>query len=241
MELNIDLHTHTDRSFDCRTTLVDLVNQAKLKGLDGIAVCDHDVIFTDEVDYSDFLIIPGIEFSTEYGHLLGLFIESKDDNVKFDNIDETIDYIHSCGGIAVLPHPYMRSSKVRFPEKLLSKIDAVEIFNSRAERKIKDANRRAIRLAAKHSLPVTAGSDAHFKEEVGNAYMTIEAESLSLSAVKEAILRGENGITGDTTSAMNIARSNRIKIVRLRMGLKAKLKWGVFAAFCFMEDMLFKK
>jgi predicted metal-dependent phosphoesterase TrpH len=55
-------------------TLDRLVFYAKQRGLDGVAVTDHDrldgaLIMARE---TDFFIIPGIEVSSAGGHVLGL-------------------------------------------------------------------------------------------------------------------------------------------------------------------------
>ena len=39
-----------------------------------VAVCDHDVVYTGPTEGTGVLLIPGVEFSTEHGHLLGLFV-----------------------------------------------------------------------------------------------------------------------------------------------------------------------
>ena len=237
MELNLDLHIHTSSSFDSRLTLEEIVNQAKLKGLDGIAICDHDRFLSTEIDYSGFLIIPGVEYSTEYGDLLGLFVSNPRKHTTFE---EDVDYIHSQGGLAVLPHPYMRSSKLAVPQELLEKLDAVETWNARAERKLFDANKRASKLADRLGVGKVGGSDAHLLEEIGNGITTVETESLDPEAVKQGILDKKCKVTGVRSPAMSIAKSNRIKIVRLRLGLKTKIKWGFFAAGCFIEDLTIK-
>ena len=74
MRLRLDLHTHSAASPDGRMSIDELVRAAKAAGLDGVAVTDHDAVLTDPPTYDDFLVIPGCEFSTEYGHLLGLFL-----------------------------------------------------------------------------------------------------------------------------------------------------------------------
>ncbi|WP_077367570.1 PHP domain-containing protein [Anaerosalibacter sp. Marseille-P3206] len=84
--MKLDLHTHTTFS-DGFFTPEEIVDLAVKKGLDGIAITDHDT--TKGIDsaikrstvYKDFLVVPGIEFSCEYNdeevHILGYFIEYK--------------------------------------------------------------------------------------------------------------------------------------------------------------------
>ena len=84
--MKLDLHVHTTFS-DGLLTPEKLVDLAVKKGLDGIAITDHDT--TKGVDramkrstiYKNFMVIPGIEFSCDYNdeevHILGYFIEHK--------------------------------------------------------------------------------------------------------------------------------------------------------------------
>lgn len=82
----IDMHIHTNFS-DGIYSPSELVDYVINKGLDGIAITDHDTINgIDEAikrasNYKDFIIIPGIELSTEYNneevHILGYMIDYK--------------------------------------------------------------------------------------------------------------------------------------------------------------------
>ena len=80
-----DLHTHTNYS-DGLFSPKEVVDLAIKKGLDGIAITDHDTIDGIEpaIEYNNNLvnkikIIPGIEFGCVYQdeevHILGYFID----------------------------------------------------------------------------------------------------------------------------------------------------------------------
>ena len=71
MEVKLDLHIHSEHSPDGRMALDEIVACARARGLQGVAVCDHDRALTETWDAPDFLLIPGIELSTDRGHLLG--------------------------------------------------------------------------------------------------------------------------------------------------------------------------
>jgi predicted metal-dependent phosphoesterase TrpH len=79
----IDLHLHTTAS-DGVMSPSEIVRYAKLKGLQAIAITDHDTIEGLEEGLSegeriDFEVIPGIEISAEHPpgsmHLLGFFVD----------------------------------------------------------------------------------------------------------------------------------------------------------------------
>lgn len=50
----------------------------------------------------------------------------------------------------------------------------------RADRKNKQANAMALELAKHWNKPVTAGSDAHISEEIGNGVVILEVDALHL-------------------------------------------------------------
>ena len=77
MELRLDLHVHSAQSIDGQMSLGEIIDAARSRGLDGVAVCEHDRLFqpNEELEVpEDFLLIPGEEFTTEFGHVLGLFL-----------------------------------------------------------------------------------------------------------------------------------------------------------------------
>ena len=86
----IDMHTHTTAS-DGVLTPTELIQYARLKGLGGIAVTDHDTVEglsearEAAAHYKDFWLLPGIEFSTEVEatevHLLGYGIDESNEKL----------------------------------------------------------------------------------------------------------------------------------------------------------------
>ena len=80
---HVDLHLHTTAS-DGILSPAEIVRYAKAKGLQAIAITDHDTIEGCEEGLSEgkkigFEVIPGIEVSAEYSpgsmHLLGFFLD----------------------------------------------------------------------------------------------------------------------------------------------------------------------
>ena len=72
----IDLHAHTAPRSNCsRTTLEELVETARARGLDALCITEHDVRWpgdelADASRLLDFPLIPGVELTTDVGHVL---------------------------------------------------------------------------------------------------------------------------------------------------------------------------
>ena len=237
MELKLDLHIHSEHSPDGRMPLNEIVARCKAKGLNGCAVCDHDRVLTEHVSTPDFLLIPGVEVSTQYGHLLGLFVSQP---IETRDFEEAVQRIHAQGGIAVLAHPFEHHTDPARIEPIVHLLDGVEVWNSRADRKISCANIYAECFAEEHQLRCFAGSDAHLPQEVGNGYVTVEAEAFTLDAAKAALLQNAVTVHGRRSPARYAAMSQLTKRKKTGASPAAYIKWGLFAAKCCAQDLLRK-
>jgi len=185
MRLKIDLHVHTTGSKDAFVEAEELPFIARERGLDGVAVTNHDA-FTS-VASSDAVLVPGIEVSTREGHIIGLGVSGPIERGR--SADETISLIHQDGGVAVIPHPFDPVSPSVNASKLRSRPEAIEVINSDALFfRLNTALAR--RIALRLGLPMVAGSDSHIPETVGDAYTLIESESRKVEDVLDAIRRG---------------------------------------------------
>ena len=158
MELKLDLHVHSARSPDGIMSLDEIAALGRARGLHGAAVCDHDLALTGPPRFQDFLLIPGIEVSTQFGHLLGLFVTGP---VETRDFFAAVELIHARGGLAVLAHPFQRSRDGARLAPAVPLLDGIEVWNSRADRNIHDANALAASFARVCRLPAFGGSDAH--------------------------------------------------------------------------------
>ena len=187
MQLKADLHVHTTYSSDSLITPKDLVFYAKQRGLNAVAVTDHNQVagalkITTE---PDFLIIPGTEVSSADGHVVALNVcEVIPRGLR---ADETVDRIHAAGGIAIACHPYALF-KGSVGKSISAKFDAIEVINASAM-PFKRSIKKARALAEHFGLPQVAGTDAHYGQQIGYAYTSIDAEP-NVEAVTEAIVHG---------------------------------------------------
>ena len=193
MTFHVDLQVHKDASLDGLSSLAEQAAAARAAGLSAMAVTDHNLCTPLPPVLDGVLMIPGCEVSTTQGHILGLFLEVPLDleALRQNGLPTgaaAVAEIHRCGGVAVLAHPYEKPGAD--PTGFDFRPDAVEAVNARATLKVKEANGRAAALAKVWALPNLGGSDAHARQEVGNAHTKIEAEELTLEALKAAILAG---------------------------------------------------
>ena len=169
--IDVDLHMHTDHSFDCATPVEVLIAEARAHGLGAIAITDHNEIsgaLEGRAKADGFKVIVGEEVKTAgQGEVIGLFLEEK--IPRGMTLDETIAEIKRQGGLVYVPHPFDRMHSVPDYEHLLSvidEVDAIEVFNPRIA--IAEFNEEAVRFAAKYRIPAGAGSDAHVTQGLGS-------------------------------------------------------------------------
>ena len=169
--IDVDLHMHTDHSYDCATPVEVLLAEARQRGLGAIAVTDHNEVsgaLEARAKASGIKVIVGEEVKTAaQGEVIGLFIEER--IPRGMTLEATIAEIHRQGGIVYVPHPFARMHSVPDYAHLLAvldEIDAIEVFNPRVA--ISEFNEEAVRFAAKYRIPAGAGSDAHVPQGLGS-------------------------------------------------------------------------
>ncbi len=169
--IDVDLHMHTDHSYDCATPVEVLLAQARAKGLGAIAVTEHNEIsgaLEAAKKAKGIKVIVGEEVKTaSQGEVIGLFIEDK--IPRGMTLQETIAEIKRQGGLVYVPHPFDRMHSVpdyKHLRDVLDDIDLIEVFNPRVA--IAEFNHEAVRFAAKYRMIAGAGSDAHVPQGLGS-------------------------------------------------------------------------
>ena len=191
MKLKLDFHVHTTASSDAHTRPDELIPMCKKRGLDGLAITDHNVL-AREVP-KGLLIIPGIEVSSRDGHMIGLGVS--DAVPRKLSADETILQIKRLGGVSIVAHPYDLLRSAIIPEILTTMPDAIEVINS-ASMLHSITWKRARKFAENKKLPQTGGSDSHIPETIGKAFTIVEADSRDVASVLDAIRNGRVAAEG---------------------------------------------
>jgi predicted metal-dependent phosphoesterase TrpH len=222
LKLKADFHSHSNYSRDSIVNPRTFVDTLVRKGVNCIAVTDHNEIegaFVIEklARASGALkVVIGEEVKTAEGEIIGLFLKEW---VPRDlTPEETIRAIHEQGGLAIVPHPYdiFRRSVIRKDalERIKTDVDAIEGFNCRNILSQHDAKARE--LAASVAKPMTLGTDAHSPWELGGA--SLEMDDFATPQEFLAALPGGR-VVGHRSLPMVHWISTYAKI-RWRLGLK---------------------
>lgn len=207
--IQLDPHIHTVYSGDATGTPEKILKQAIKLKLDAIAITDHNTmkgsIITRKLakDYDDITVIPGIEISSSHGHIVALGITEE---IKpHQNPEETVDQIHELGGIAIIPHPFVRYRSglfARYP--FFNTIDAIETKNSRFVFGI--SNGKAEKLSKENNIPQIGSSDSHFIGSIGKCATEVDSDSSNVDDIINAIKKGKTRAYGVRTPLHLIAK-----------------------------------
>jgi predicted metal-dependent phosphoesterase TrpH len=167
----VELHSHTLYSKDSLTSLERVIQTCRDKGIDRIAITDHDTAAgaLALAKLAPDLVIPGEEIMTPQGEILAFFVQET--IPRGLSPQETIRRLREQGAVISVSHPYDRLRKGAWEEsdllQIVDLVDAIEVFNSRCL--FAEDNARALAFAQAHHKPGTVGSDAHIPYELGRA------------------------------------------------------------------------
>jgi len=208
--MKYDLHIHSKYSSDGILDVREIVKIAIKRGLDGIAVTDHNTIKggieAKKYENDSLKVIIGPEIMTEKGEVIGLFLSEE---IKSAIFQDVINDIRDQNGIIIIPHPFdeMRHSSFQPADEDIKFIDCIEGFNSRCL--LKKYNKNAKDFAKRHNMVITAGSDAHFSNEIANAGIITRIED-----IREAFMKKEIEIFGKRSSFINHGLTKGLKLWR---------------------------
>lgn len=167
MKLKLDLHTHCQEAMSYTgaspSSARRILQAVKAKGLDGIAITEHNKtdfafkireIIEKELG-SEIIIIPGQELDTPTIQLVELYFPER---LVF----------------TFLAHPGFPSPIE--VESYLGQVQGIEIRNGAHELDLNMARMEA--LARRYNLLLLSNSDAHDLQDIGSYYNVIEMEEI---------------------------------------------------------------
>lgn len=193
-DLFFDFHIHSKYSYDSLSSPKKIYKMALKKGLDGIAITDHNTIRggleASKLDGSLYVVI-GSEIKTEKGDIIGLFLN---DEIKSRDFSGVVEEIKGQDGLIVLPHPFKKDGRVS--RDLLDKVDLIETFNGKLSPK---QNVKAQELAEKENKPVIGGSDAHLAGSIGTVKTVLNFSDpiKDFEEIKKLLLTGDSSVLGE--------------------------------------------
>lgn len=188
LEISFDFHIHSCYSADSLSSPENITKIARKMGLNVIAITDHNTIKggvkAKFIDTGGLNVVIGAEINTDFGDLIGIFLNSE---IASRDFGEVVDEIRDQDGLIVLPHPYRRK---RFPSnELLKYVDMFEGLNARTS---KELNSKAEQLAINLKKPMICGSDAHFLFELGVVRNVVrDMPVYEEDELRKKILRGD--------------------------------------------------
>lgn len=187
--MTIDLHIHTYPRSPCSSMdPVDLIEEARRIGLDGICLTEHGLLWNPQElqqlarRAGDLVILRGMEVTTDQGDVLVLGFHGRTKEVM--PIQELRQQVRSAGGFMIAAHPFRGFLLFGLAEFQLSveqaslrplfrHVDALEVGNCKVTG---PENEMARQVAHRLGLPGVAGSDAHRLEEVGRFVTVLERD-----------------------------------------------------------------
>lgn len=183
----LDLHTHTSHSYDGFTTQAELIFACQSRGINVVAITEHDKVCKldpSEFDRHGIHLIPGCEYTTSEGaHIIGLFTDmslpsGSDRHLIFSSLEEA-------GSLIIMPHPFKPGSgylSVYGIDETIEKFDLMERVNggwkaSEFIPQIQD-------ISKKFSIPMIGSSDSHKSCQVGLCVVKLKLSNISKNSLK---------------------------------------------------------
>lgn len=209
-----DFHVHSRESGDARPPIEEIITFAKGRGLDFVELSEHNT--TSQLEFyrdaqagaGEFLLLPGVEFTTYAGHANGIgataFVDHK---IGLDGvtIDGAIDAFHEQGALFSINHPGFELGDACIGcawghEVDATKINAVEIVTADTSLLFTESALGFWEglVASGSRAAAIGGSDDHragvdvgaFGTPIGSPATMVYAEELSTQGILDGIRAG---------------------------------------------------
>lgn len=219
--LKVDLHLHTaeDPADNVAHDALALIDRARAKGFDALAITLHDRQLADPrvFDYARerrITLLSGIERAIEGRHVLLVNFPQTAEQVR--TFEDVAALRSGSNGIVIAPHPF-------FPDRtcLRSRMDEhADLFDAVEWSYFWTTginfNARAARWARTHGKPLIGNSDSHDLRQLGRTYSLVFAEP-GADAICDAI---RNGLVSVETSPVPALELTQVLAGMVRRGNK---------------------
>lgn len=227
----IELHSHTRHS-DGDFETHQLVEEAVAFGYDILTITDHNttapyqewVAERSSIPQEKIVILPGIEWTTYFGHMLVIGCQELVDwrDAKIDTIDQSLIEIKKHQGIVGVAHPYAVGSPMctgchwDFEIQDWSLVDFIEVWN-RTKPDESYASEQAYylwleQLKQGHRIACSAGRDWHREEgQADNIALTyIGLDTLTETEILKSLKQGNFYITLGPRMVLTISQNQQV-------------------------------
>jgi predicted metal-dependent phosphoesterase TrpH len=204
-----DLHVHTTAgSADASLKASALAGAAQAAGLDGLLVTEHFRRWADEEacelsERCGVLILPAREWTTPLGHILAVGLRREDAELRDPAMLRRAADAERA--LLIAAHPFrhffdgprqgLHRASLRTDDpseaaglELFAYVNAIETANGNCTPR---ENRFAAAVAAVLGMPATAGSDAHYADDLGRQRTVFARPVATLDDLIAAIRAGE--------------------------------------------------
>lgn len=231
---SIELHAHTHHS-DGDFSVTELIQAAKKEPYDILTITDHNTLTpyhewhdskqenTREDFDEELLVVPGIEWTTFFGHMLVIGANEVIDwrEAKIKTLDRQLKQIKKAQGIVGIAHPFSVGSPLctgchwDFEIEDFSLVDFIEVWN----RCCPDENYRSQQayewwielLLQGYRIACSAGRDWHRMEQAreNTALSYIGLEQPTISGVYQSLRQGNFYISLGPTMTLRIDQAGQ--------------------------------
>lgn len=181
------MHTHTSvYSTDSNLLPHEALTRAAERGLDGVVLTEHDVVWPAErtthlSEQIGILVLPGVEVTTELGHVLVYGLDALVPRIT--DAKRLRAFCDEQDALMFLAHP-ARDPGLRVPRAAMELFDGVEGLNG-CDGPLQ--NQSASSRGRTRPLPPIGGSDSHALHEVATAATEFAADISSLEDLMAAL------------------------------------------------------
>lgn len=232
-KLKIDLHIHSREDVaeqvfghDDLLPATEIIDLAIAANYDAISFTHHGLLYNDHYvsDYAKergLLLISGLEAIIERKHVLLINFTKHKHILNFTELAKNISE-----DVAVIaPHPFYGGSSSLHGTLIehIDLFDAIEYCHYYY--RFLNPNRKAIKVAQQHHLPLVGNSDMHNRFQFGSAFSLVDTKEKSIPAIIDAIKNGRVTAVSNVMTLRRFVTETLWIANRTQKELRFKLVW----------------